>query len=123
MKRLSRKRHGSITEAEVRKRETDFRRKLDGSAVLPLSAGATSATPDIISDLDLSPDEWQIIRLAAEHIETTGADAGSIILPGRPGWFRLDRLAPRSYRFRRSSDVEVAQTMAREVRPRKRAGR
>lgn len=122
MKRPSRKRHGSITEAEVPKRETDFRRKPDGSAALPLSAGASSARPDIISDLDLSPDKWRTVRLAADDIETTGVDAGSIMLPGRPGWFRLDRLARRAYHFRRSSDTEVAQTMAREVRPRGSAG-
>ena len=53
MKRPSRKRPGSVPEAEVLKRVTDFRRKHGGGTVHPLSASVASFTPYAISDLDL----------------------------------------------------------------------
>jgi hypothetical protein len=38
-----------------------------------------------------TPAEWNLIGLGAEALLRSGAEAGTLILPGRPELFRLDR--------------------------------
>jgi hypothetical protein len=67
-----------------------------------------------------SATEWAQIRLAAQHLRRRGADAATLLLPGRPEVFRLDRRG-NHFRLRVSDEEEVAETLRAEVRARQKA--
>jgi hypothetical protein len=62
-----------------------------------------------------TPAEWNLIGLGAEALLRSGAEAGTLILPGRPELFRLDRQGNR-FLLRLSDAQELSSTLLAEAR-------
>lgn len=67
-----------------------------------------------------TPAEWAQIRAAAGYLRSWGGDAATLLLPGRPEVFRLERRGNR-FRLRVTDEEEVVETLRAEARARREA--
>jgi hypothetical protein len=74
----------------------------------------TKITTNIVG---FSEAEWRMIRGAARSLQLSGASAGTLIFPGRPEIYRLDRRGG-CFLLRLSSEEEAAVTLIEQARTR-----
>jgi len=65
-----------------------------------------------------TPAEWAQLRAAAAYLRSRGGDAATLLLPGRPEVFRLERRGNR-FRLRLTDEQELAETLRAEARARR----
>jgi len=67
-----------------------------------------------------TPAEWAQIWAAAAYLGSRGGDAATLLLPGRPEVFRLERQGNRFW-LRLTDEEELAETLRAEARARREA--
>ena len=66
--------------------------------------------------MGFSKAEWERIRQGARAVELSGAPAATVILPGRPEVYRLERKADH-FELRLSDEAELFETVRKEREP------